>query len=138
MLQMVSFFFGNGTAAWLRQPDIVGVPTHLFSIRYSRAFRSTSNVLREGRFWRTMSCLLGSLAKKSGKASGFNKSCSTVPITSQEYISRNRSTNMRRSDKQGLRGNETAGQKRDAGMMGDLALHRAGGGQPRGKWTRAD
>ena len=45
---------------------------------------------------------------------------------------------MRRSDKRGLRGNETAVQKGGAGMMGDKARHRAGGGQPRGKWTRAD
>ena len=45
---------------------------------------------------------------------------------------------MRRSDKRGLRGNETAGQKGGAGMMGDLALHRVGGGQSRGKWTHAD
>ena len=45
---------------------------------------------------------------------------------------------MRRSDKRGLRGNGTAGQKGDAGMMDDLSLHRAGGGQPRGKWMRAN
>ena len=45
---------------------------------------------------------------------------------------------MRRSDKRRLWGNETDGQKGGAGMMGHLAVHRAGGGQPRGKWTRAD
>ena len=45
---------------------------------------------------------------------------------------------MRRPDKRGLRGHETAGEKGGTGMMGHLAVHQVGIGQPRGKGTRAD
>ena len=45
---------------------------------------------------------------------------------------------MRRTDKRGLRGHETAGEKGDTGMMYHLAVYLVKGGQPRGKWTRAD
>ena len=60
-----------------------------------------------------------------------------IPGVHLKKVKLTRNTNMRRSDKRGLRGNETAVQKGGAGMMGDKALHRAGGGQPRGKWMRA-
>ena len=39
---------------------------------------------------------------------------------------------MRRSDKRGLQGNKTAGQKGGAGMMGHLAVHWQGLGNPEG------